>query len=152
MNITLPQFEQFILIFIRILAIVGLVPTLGHTSVPAKVKIGLAALLSLIIFPVAYSSQVPQATDIMSLMIMISKEAAIGVIIGFATTLLFSAVQIAGGIIGMQMGFGIVNVIDPQSGSQISIIAELKALFAILIFLLIDGHHFLIDAIAYRSP
>ena len=65
----------------------------------------------------------------------------IGVIIGFTARLLFAAVQLAGQLVGFQMGFGIVNVIDPQTSAQVSIIAQFENIITLLTFLALNAHH-----------
>jgi flagellar biosynthetic protein FliR len=67
-------------------------------------------------------------------------EILIGVIIGFTARLLFAAVQLAGQMVGFQMGFGIVNVIDPQTSNQISIIAQFQNVIVLLLFVVLDVH------------
>ena len=72
----------------------------------------------------------------------------IGVILGFAGRLLFEGIQMAGQLVGFQMGFSIVNIIDPVTSEQVSIIAEFQYLLAGLLFLAVDGHHLLLQAVS----
>jgi flagellar biosynthetic protein FliR len=53
----------------------------------------------------------------------------------------------AGELIGVDMGFGIVNIIDPMSGEQVSLIGQYKYILSLLLFLIINGHHFLLNAL-----
>ncbi|MEC9381189.1 MAG: flagellar biosynthetic protein FliR, partial [Candidatus Latescibacterota bacterium] len=64
-----------------------------------------------------------------------------GVVMGFVVLLLFVAIQFAGQLAGLQMGFGIVNVIDPQSSNQLSIMGQFLNILAILLLLSLNGHH-----------
>ena len=79
-------------------------------------------------------------------------EVLIGVTIGFAARILFAGIQFAGNMIGLQMGLAIANVIDPISSAQVSIMAEFQYLFAMLVYLAVDGHHIFISAVfdSYR--
>ena len=70
-----------------------------------------------------------------------------GVVLGFAVLLLFMGIQFAGQLAGLQMGFGIVNVIDPQSQDQISIIGQFLNILAILLILSLDGHHIILNGL-----
>lgn len=72
----------------------------------------------------------------------------IGVMVGFAGRLIFDGIQLAGQLIGFQMGFSIVNVIDPVNNEQVSIISQFQYLIAMLIFLVMNGHHIFLYAIA----
>jgi len=62
--------------------------------------------------------------------------------------LLFMAFQFGGQIVGFQMGFAIVNVVDPQSQQQVSLIGSLEYTIAALLFLVLNGHHLLLMALA----
>jgi len=75
-------------------------------------------------------------------------EVLIGVTIGFGARLVFAGIQMAGNIVGFQMGFAIVNIIDPMTSAQVSVIAELKYLIAMMIFLSVNAHHLFFMAIA----
>jgi len=70
-----------------------------------------------------------------------------GVALGFAVLLLFVGIQFAGQLVGLQMGFGIVNVIDPQSSNQVSIIGQYLNILAVLILLTTNGHHMILKGL-----
>jgi flagellar biosynthetic protein FliR len=75
-------------------------------------------------------------------------EVIIGAAIGFAARIVFAAVQMAGEIIGIQMGVSIANIIDPITSTQVSIVAEFLYLIALLIFLVVDAHHIFVYAMS----
>jgi len=134
-------------ILARISTIIFIVPVFGYGLIPVKVKIALCLLLTLLVFPFVNSSTIAEPQNLWMFFFMISKEVIAGMIIGFTTTLLFLAFQFAGTLVGMQMGFGIVNVIDPQMNIQVSIMGQFMYIIAMLLFLAIDGHQFLIQAL-----
>ncbi len=146
-KISAEQIQLFILIFIRISAIIALTPILGDRSVPVRVKAGLSLLIAAILFPFVKADTAVMGFDLFSLFFRMASEALIGAAIGFTARLLFSGIQLAGQLVGFQMGFSIVNVIDPNSG-EVSIIAEFQYLIAILLFLEMNGHHIFISALA----
>jgi len=124
------------------------IPFLGNKSVPKITKIGLAFLISIILFPL-HKEGVPSMPDeLIPFAVIAIKEIIFGLLIGFTATLLFAAVDFSGQIIGFQMGFGIANVIDPQTNQQVSIIAQFQNIMAALIFLSINAHHIFIKAIS----
>lgn len=145
---SLEQFQIFLMILLRTGALLLAAPILGHRTIPTHTKIGLALVTSMVLFPMVSSKTVHLPSHLLSYGVLLVREIVMGLIIGFAALLLFIGVQFAGQMIGLQMGFGVVNVIDPQSAGQISIIAEFQNLIAALIFLTIGGHHFLLEAIA----
>jgi flagellar biosynthetic protein FliR len=80
-------------------------------------------------------------------MLVVSGEFLLGLIFGFVSQLILYAVQMAGHLLDMQIGFGIVNVFDPQFGQQIPLIGNFKYIMALLLFLVTNGHHMLITAL-----
>lgn len=79
--------------------------------------------------------------------VLIFKEILIGLLLGFVATLFIYALQMAGGLIDLMMGFAIANVIDPQTGAQSPIMGNFKYMFAILILFFTDGHHLLLRGV-----
>lgn len=77
------------------------------------------------------------------------REVLIGLLLGFIGYLMFMAIQTAGSFIDIQIGFGIANVIDPMTGTSAPILGNFKYMIALLMFLSMNGHHHLLDAIVY---
>jgi len=147
MNVSFHQFILFFIIFVRVATIMVTVPIFGFDAVPVHVKAGLSAMFALLLFPFINNSGVSIPTQFIPFVIMIMNEIIIGMVIGFAASIIFVGIRFAGEIVGLDMGFGIVNVIDPLSGEQVSIVGQFKYLLALLLFLCINGHHFLIQAL-----
>ena len=140
--------QAFVLVLLRVSAIITTIPVFSERSVPTQVKAGLSIILAVVIFPVVVSRFPAVSTmPLLQLIFGMIGEVMIGIIIGFGARLVFAGIQMAGNIIGFQMGFAIVNIIDPMTSAQVSIIAELKYLIAMLIFLSINAHHFFFLAI-----
>ncbi|MFH1624584.1 MAG: flagellar biosynthetic protein FliR [Pseudomonadota bacterium] len=146
-NFGVEQFQSFLLVLVRVGAILMTAPIFGSRNLPMQLKVGLMLLIAAILFPLLRSMEIVFPTHMLSFGLTIAAEVLIGVIIGFSARLLFAGVQLAGQLVGFQMGFAIVNVMDPQTSAQISIIAQFKNIVAILIFLSINAHHWFIQAI-----
>jgi len=146
-SFSLTQIQAAVLVFIRIGAILVTAPLFGSRDVPLRLKAGLSVVLAMAIFPVI-GFQKAYLVNVASLISAMIGEVLIGVIIGFTARLLFVAVQLAGQLVGFQMGFGIVNVIDPQTSTQVSIIAQFQNMITILIFLTVNAHYWFILALA----
>ncbi len=143
-NISFHEVIVFFIILVRVSTIVVTVPILGYQAIPTQVKAGLSLLLSLLLYPVIDQGNLRIPLELLPFMVMVANEVLIGLIIGFVMGIIFSGIRLAGAIIGMDMGFGIVNVIDPQTGVQVSIIGQFKYIVALLLFLTMDGHHFIL--------
>jgi flagellar biosynthesis protein FliR len=138
----------FTFTFLRMSAVLFTIPVLGETSVPARVKAGLALVVSMIVFS-AIGADMPhleKESNMIAIGVAMIGEVFIGVILGFAARIIFAGIQFAGDTIGMQMGFSIVNVIDPISSTQVSIMAEFQYMIALMVYLAVDAHHLFIMA------
>ncbi|MBI4531931.1 MAG: flagellar type III secretion system protein FliR [Candidatus Latescibacteria bacterium] len=150
MDIPLDLFLRFLLIFCRVSAVVMFIPIFGDRTVPFQAQAAIGFALSLILVPLVPTLNFPspEHANLFWLVSTLLREVMIGVILGFIVVLLFAGVQMAGQIVGLQIGFGIVNVLDPQSDLQVPIIGQLNFLLALMLFLSIDGHHTLIQALS----
>ncbi len=146
-NLNYAEFERFLFVFFRVGALVLFVPILGSRQVPSSMKIGFILFLSIVIFPLVEGRPLPEPRGIFDLAIFLISDVTIGLGIAYITRLIFTAVQIAGTVVDFQMGFGVVNVIDPQTDTQVSVTAQFHNIIAVLIFLAVDAHHFIIQAI-----
>ncbi len=147
LDAALIQLQVYMLESIRISAIFMTAPLLGNRNIPVLVKISFAFLLGMILYPVL-DKNIALPADTLSYAGLIARQVLVGVVIGFASYILFAAIQLAGQIIDLQMGFGIVNVIDPMSNTQVSIIGQFQFILGMLIFMAINGHHLLLQAVS----
>ncbi len=145
-NLNYAETEKFFFVFIRVGAMFLYAPIIGSASAPAKLKIGLALVMSFLVFPLLTDIPLPQPKGTFSFGLYMLSEITVGLIISYIARMIFISVQIAGTLVDFQMGFGVVNVIDPQTESQVSITAQFLNILSILLFLALDGHHFLINA------
>lgn len=141
------EFEKLLFVVLRVGGIMTVAPMFGHRNIPRMLKIGIIFIISIVILPTVPPLPGNLPPDLFSLSAILVKEVAAGLLIGFTSLLIFLAVQFAGNIIGLQMGFGIVNVIDPNSSAHVPIIGQFQFLLAMLIFLAIDGHHLVLSAV-----
>ncbi len=142
------DFQSFILIFTRVVSMLFGIPIIGARNVPKGFRIGLAFFTSMILMHIVRVDTSGLSTDLLSLGMAIGGECLIGFTIGLMAKLVFTAVEMAGELMGFQMGFAIVNVIDPQTSSQVPIIGQFQTILATLIFLSINAHHQFLTALA----
>ena len=138
----------FIWPFFRILALVGSAPILGNPSIPVRVKIGLAVVLTLVLAPVLGSTPAVEPGSAIGLLIL-AQQIVIGVAIGFTMRIIFTAVEMAGNIAGMQMGLGFATFFDPQNAAQVPVVGQFLGLLATLLFLALNGHLYMIEVLAH---
>jgi len=139
------QVYDFILVFARVSAIVAFAPIFGAKSVPTAIKAMIAFSLSLVFTGILSPLNATVETTSAGLLVQLMAEATIGVAIGFAASMIFEIIIFAGYIMDYMIGFGFINIVDPQSGSSISIFAFFYSFLGLILFLLVDGHHILIE-------
>jgi flagellar biosynthetic protein FliR len=146
-NISIDQIEIFLLVFTRITAILLLMPIFGSDAIPMQLKAGLCLIVAVILFPIVKIASPVEPVGLIGFAFLVVKEVFIGLTIGYATTFLFAAVQFAGRILDSEIGFAMVELIDPFSNTMVSATAQLQILLFSVLFLLINGHCFMLLAL-----
>jgi len=142
------QFLGLFLILARISGVMITAPIFNDQTIPPHVKVGFAVLLSLVFYPVVARAGLPANVDLVEMGLLLAGELAVGLLIGFTAQLLFAGVAMAGEIIGFQMGVSAAHVFDPASNTQVPLIGEINTVLALLLFVVLNGHHLFIDALA----
>ncbi|MCK9275540.1 MAG: flagellar biosynthetic protein FliR [Syntrophales bacterium] len=138
----LQALATFILVFLRIAGFIFAIPVFGARTVPIRLRASIAAFVTL---PVSFFvAKCPLPQGLVQLVISMAGEIFIGLVIGLVVRFIFEGMQLAGQLIGFQMGFAIVNVVDPLSSTQVSIISQFVYLIAAFVFFAVDGHHLFI--------
>lgn len=131
--------SAFLWPFFRLLALVGTAPLFGESTIPRRVKIGLAALLAVIVSP-TIGQLPPTPVYAFESLVIILNEVGIGLAMGFTMRLVFAAVQQAGEVIGLQMGLSFASFFDRAAGGQTMVLSRFLNVVAMLMFLAMDGH------------
>jgi flagellar biosynthesis protein FliR len=141
LSISLPQIQLFLFIFVRVSAMTLTVPVFDSRNVPMVFKAGLCFSITLVLYPIVHLEPTPLVPSVIAFAIGICGEILMGVILGYVIRLIFTGIQLAGELIAFQMGFSVASVIDPMSSSQVPVISQMMVMFAILIFLTTNAHH-----------
>lgn len=132
----------FVLALVRASAWLVLVPPFGTRAIPSQVKMGLAAALAL---PAADEvAQTAPGLDVPSLVVAVAQQVAIGLVLGFLTSLVFAAVQAAGSLIDLFGGFEVAQAYDPLSDRQVALFGRFYQVLATTLLFAIDGHLLLV--------
>ncbi len=138
---------NFILVLARVGALLGTAPVIGGRSVPMRAKAGLAGLTALTLLVANADRLAPLPETWATFAGLIIQHLLVGLVLGFAAGLTFAALQMAGELIGLQMGFSLARTIDPVAQQQVAVIDQLYTVVAGLVFLAVDGHHWLMLAL-----
>lgn len=130
----------------RLLGLISAAPLFSNRMVPVRVRLAVGLATALAVLPaLPPMPQVP--ADSMLALVILAQQAFIGIAMGFMMRLLFAAVDVAGEMIGLQMGLSFAVFFSPQTGGQTSVIAEFLGLVTLLVFIAMNGHLMLINVV-----
>jgi flagellar biosynthetic protein FliR len=142
----------FMLVFARIGTMVMLLPGLGEMSMPVRVRLTVALVLSAMFLPLHRNAYNLDLREFGPVLLMLGHEILIGAILGLVARLSISALQVAGAVIAQQMGLGFVTAIDPGQGQQNVIVGNFLSLLGLTLIFATDLHYLVIAALndSYR--
>lgn len=131
---------------VRILALFSVAPVLGNRAIPARARIGLAVLIAAAVAP-ALPAPPPGTLSSAAAIPMLLQQILVGVAIGFSARVAFAAIELAGDLIGLQMGLSFAGFVDPQHSGATPLLGSVMVTLASLVFVAIDGHLALIASL-----
>jgi flagellar biosynthetic protein FliR len=137
---------QFLWPFVRLLALMSTAPLFSDSIIPARVKVGLAALLAISISP-SLPPMPAVAPASYAGVWLLGQQVLIGVTLGLCMRVVFAAVQTAGEFVGLQMGLSFASLFDPATGANTAVLSRLFNIVAMLVFFALDGHLLLLGAL-----
>jgi flagellar biosynthesis protein FliR len=141
------ELNTFFLVLARVSILMFLFPFFGAQVIPTLAKIGLSLLVALALCPVLdlRGSELP--TSAVGLVRLTLGEFVVGLVLGVLLQVFFEGVKMMGEVVGFQTGFSITNILDPQSGMQVSVLSNMAYSMGIVLFLILNGHHILLSSI-----
>jgi flagellar biosynthesis protein FliR len=132
--------------FLRVLALFTALPVLGTRTVPARVRIGLAAFVAFAAQP-SLPAVAPVPLDSALAFALVAQQLLIGLALGFAVRLVFAAIEFAGELVGLQMGLNFAGFFDPLSASAATATSRFFGTTIAWLFIVINGHLMIIAAL-----
>jgi flagellar biosynthetic protein FliR len=132
--------------FIRVLALFSALPVFAQRSVPARVRVALAFLIALCAqasLPAMPVIPLDSAAGLMTLV----QQVLIGLSLGFAVRVVFGAVELAGELIGLQMGMNFAGFFEPMSAGQATASSRFFGTMVAWLFIVINGHLTVVAAV-----
>lgn len=150
--ITEVQVVAFMLVLARVSAFVAFFPLFAKRQIPNTVKVGMAGGLTFFWYgmveaQLAAEPEMVTNLQIVSSVLLLTKEVTIGVVLSIALGLFFLPAKIAGSYVGQELGLSLASISDPGSQDSSTLISRVFEGFTILIFFSINLHHFLIIVI-----
>lgn len=141
------RFDLFLLVAVRTSGVFFTAPPFAARQLPVQWRAAFGLMVALVLLPIV---PLPAALPVTLIpwAAWAVREAAVGLAIGWTVNLTFAAVQLGGQLLDTELGFGIVSVIDPQSGQQMPLVGNFQYLLSLMVLLLINGHHLILSALA----
>jgi flagellar biosynthetic protein FliR len=145
-GLTAAQFETFLLVLVRVSVILLMIPIFQSAQVNRMVRFGLGLAITFVVWHTVPPIQ--PLDGIGGLTAAVFSQAFIGFVFGFVAFLVFVGIQFAGEVMDLQVGFSIVNVINPLTSQSVSILGELQLALGSLIYLVSNAHHMLFQGLS----
>jgi flagellar biosynthetic protein FliR len=130
---------------------IKILPFIGSSAVPGWAKIGAAFFMALIVYPLIAATQHIPDLSLPALILSIISQVLIGIIFGFLVLIIFTGFEVAGQLISVQIGFGMISLINPlMSSQQVSLVSNMLNYLALMIFIETSLFFFVIEGL-YRS-
>jgi flagellar biosynthetic protein FliR len=131
----------------RVSGLIVAAPFLGSLSVPVRIKLGLGFAFTMMLVPLVGSPKAAlPASGLVSLLV---SEFAIGFLLGFTLQFVFEGALVAGNTLGIQMGYALASVINPQSQADTPVLATFHELIVLLLFIQLQVPHWLLRGLAH---
>lgn len=130
---------------LRVSGLVLFAPFFGHAAIPPRIKVCIVILLTVLLYPSLSQSLANSRLSPLT----ICSELIIGMAVGLITNAVFEAAMFAGQILSVQMGYSLVNIIDPTSQIESTVMAVFHQTIVLLIFLQLNVHHWILRAIVH---
>ncbi len=138
----------YLVIFARVGAMLMLIPALGETSIPGRMRLGFALAMSGVLYPIVSSQIPPFANDIYAVIVVVLHEVAVGLILGAIARLAVSGTQTAGAVIASAAGLSVAQAADPTNGGvQGALIGAFLSFLGITLIFATNLHHVALSAI-----
>ncbi len=139
--------ETYLLVLVRVACFVAIAPVFGHKSINARLRVLIAACISLTVF-MAMDFEMPVYDSVFGFSFLLIKEAAVGLSLGFVSSLVMAIIILVGEFIDREIGFSMAQNFDMGMGAMVTITAELYDRLIYLIILITNLHFYIIKAIA----
>ena len=152
MEIQLPIAEvmRFVIVLTRLSGIMLCAPFFTGGYMPLHIRAVFTFFAALALTPALPLGNIPADPSLGTITILLLFELLFGIVIGFAALCIFAGVQFGGQIMAFNIGFAMINLIDPQTQVNMPIFSFILNYIALLLFILINGHHFFLLAV-YES-
>jgi flagellar biosynthesis protein FliR len=145
---SMAEVVRFAIVLLRVAGLMVFAPFFSSRSIPAQVRVVLALVVTFSLVSSLNLAQIPAEFGLSQVVWAAVGEALFGMVLGLAATFIFAGMQMAGHLIGLQLGFSLINLIDPQSEVETTVVEFLENYIGLMFFLLLNGHHWFLTAVS----
>ncbi|SHH99770.1 flagellar biosynthetic protein FliR [Clostridium grantii] len=138
------NFTVFFLILVRITSMFITTPLLNIKGLPNTFKIGFCIIIAYLVFINVAEIDKTLSVGMDLFVVLLIKEVAVGLTMGFAVNIVFMSTQMAGQFIDIQGGFSASTIFDPTSGDKLSIYGQIYFWLTVILYFILNGHYYLI--------
>jgi flagellar biosynthetic protein FliR len=143
-KIATEQFVRFMLVLCRVGGILLVTPLLGGPHLALRVRVLIAAAISVAVYPLVPLTGAAAPTEGARLVLGLAGELCVGLVCGFVVNMVFVAARMAGSLLSTTMGTGLTEMMNPTAETQLPVLSEFYTLFAVVAFFAVNGHHVLL--------
>jgi flagellar biosynthetic protein FliR len=146
-NISPSEVGIFLAILLRMSIVLFMTPVFSSAQIPQTIKAIIALTLAAVLYFLLRKTVPPIPFELASAVRIVLGEIVFGVVVSLSFLIILAAFTFAGELISFQMGFGIAQAVDPQSGAKVPVFSSLFQLIAVLLFLDLNGHHLVLKTL-----
>lgn len=135
------------LVFARLGAMIMLLPAIGETFVPVRIRLAFSLGLALMLFPIIAPTAPALPTAVSDVAAAVIKETAVGLVIGVILRFFMSSLATAGEIVSLQSTLGFAQTANPMQATPSTTLATFLGLMGLVLILTTNLHHLFIAAI-----
>lgn len=148
--VTFSQAEviRFATVLTRVGGLMVFAPFFGSFAIPHPIRVAAALVITIVMLPCLPLAAMPPSFGLDQVVTSLAGEVLFGLVLGLTANFVFAGLQLAGQIISFQLGFSLINLIDPSSEVESSVFSFFQNILGVLFFLLLNGHHWFLTAVA----
>ncbi|MGL5633659.1 MAG: fused FliR family export protein/FlhB family type III secretion system protein [Sarcina sp.] len=133
-----------ILIFVRISAFIAVTPIFFPKSMPRQMKVMFGLILALFLSINVNTGIIKDIPNDITMIVYVINEVFSGILLGLIVGLWFHFIKMAGSLLDIHMGLGMLSMMDPNTSTNVTMLANISHWVGILVFFIVDGHHMII--------
>jgi flagellar biosynthetic protein FliR len=137
-QLLLSQAAAAVVVLLRVFGMAATAPAWGNPSLGWRIRLGLAVVLTLALWPVlALEIEIPKTTVGLGKLLVI--ELSVGALLGLTMALVIAAARQAGEVVGAQSGLSAACLFDPDAAAEMTPLGHLYGWLALFVFIALDG-------------